>query len=316
MAAVVQMTANAPRAARKVFPPAELRAVPQWVLWRWEARDGEPTKVPCSVRTGLRTDVRDPNGWGSYTMARRVLGNARGRYAGLGFVFTPLDPFCGIDLDNALDTDRETLHAWARAIVERLGTYAEVSPSGRGIKLFLRGNLVSAVESASGQVRHCRRGLGDDGRGSVEIYDERRFFTVTEWPLPGHLNTARVARRQAELNALYRELFPPPQPHSCLPTPASPAGDDVIFHRAATAANGTKFARLWAGDASGYGGDESARDAALCACLAFYTRDPRQIERLVYRSGCRRQKWDQRADYRERTIQFALANVTANHRRS
>jgi primase-polymerase (primpol)-like protein len=76
------------------------------------------------------------------------------------------------------------------------------------------------------------------------------------------------------------------------------------------AANAAKFARLWKGDASDYGGDESARDAALCACLAFYTRDPLQLERLVTRSGCRRDKWDARPDYRERTIRFALAART------
>jgi len=26
--------------------PAELKALPQWLLWRLETRDGKPTKVP------------------------------------------------------------------------------------------------------------------------------------------------------------------------------------------------------------------------------------------------------------------------------
>jgi primase-polymerase (primpol)-like protein len=305
MVAVNEVTSRGSRAvAGRSLAPAELRAFPQWVLWRWEERAGGPTKAPCSARTRTRTDVRDPKGWSTYAKARRVLRDAPRRFAGLGFVFTALDPFCGIDLDNSLDPNRKVLRPWARAIVDRLATYAEVSPSGRGVKLFLRGCLADAAGGTP--VRHCRRGLGDDGRGSIELYDERRFFTVTGERLVLRTSLRKVAHRHAELTALYRELFPPPAPHPDLPPPRASADDDTILRRATAAANGAKFLRLWAGDASAYGGDESARDAALCACLAFYTRDPKQIERLVFRSGCRRPKWEQRSDYRERTVRFVL----------
>lgn len=292
-------------------PPAELGRLPQWVLWRWETRAGKTTKVPYAVRTGRRADVRDPAARDTCEAAQAALRAGGARYAGLGFVFTPDDPFCGVDLDGALDAWGRLL-PWARALVDRLSTYAEVSPSGRGVKLFLRGNLARAAEAArgDGRVRHRRSGLGAGAAGAVEFYDDRRFFTVTGRRLAG--SPPAVAERQLELNLVYRELFPPPAP----PPPrnhfagwGTPSDDETILRRARAAGNGAKFARLWAGDASAYGGDESARDAALCACLAFYTRDPEQVERLVTRSGCRREKWDARPDYRQRTIRFALSGA-------
>ena len=288
--------------------PRELQAVAQWVLWRWEIHDGQRTKVPCDARTGRRADVRDPAAWSSYGAARRALKKSGERFAGVGFVFTPLDPFCGVDLDNAVDEHSGELLPWARSIVERLATYTELSPSGRGVKLFLRGHLPAGGDPAprGGRPRHSRRGFGEDGLGSVEVYDERRFFTVTGRRVGEPPVVSVVADRHAELEAWYRELFPEPARRLTAARTAVVLEDDVVLQRAMRAANGSKFARLWAGDASAYAGDESARDAALCACLAFYTRDPRQIERLVSRSGCARAKWEERPDYRERTIRFAL----------
>lgn len=313
--AAVLMTCSVPRAAvvglAQISAPDELRAVAQWVLWRWETRYGRRTKVPYAVRSGSRADVRDVTCHATYRAACQALLNGRGRYAGLGFVFTADDPFCGVDLDGAIGDDGNLL-PWARRMVNRLSTYTELSPSGRGAKLFLRASLTRAASAggnAGDRVRHRRRGLGPDGTGAAEIYDAQRFFTVTGRWLPA--SPKRVADRQAALDELYGELFPPVRRYRSqrfsAASEVAPADDDAILRRAMAAANAAKFARLWHGDASDYGGDESARDAALCACLAFYTRDPLQLERLVARSGCRRAKWDSRPDYRDRTIRFALA---------
>ena len=37
--------------------PAELKAVPHWVVWGYELRYGRWAKPPISCRTGKRTDV-------------------------------------------------------------------------------------------------------------------------------------------------------------------------------------------------------------------------------------------------------------------
>ena len=81
------------------------------------------------------------------------------------------------------------LAPWAAAILEACPSYAEVSPSGFGLKLFfyiqsehVRPFLtqISVPDGAWG----CRRGVpGEDGRDhgpAVEIYLARRYFAVTD----------------------------------------------------------------------------------------------------------------------------------------
>ena len=46
--------------------PQELKDRPQWVLWRYETRDGKPTKVPYSATTGRRAAVDTPATWATF----------------------------------------------------------------------------------------------------------------------------------------------------------------------------------------------------------------------------------------------------------
>jgi hypothetical protein len=41
--------------------PAEVKAVPHWVAWGYELRNGRWAKPPISCRTGKRTDVTSPD---------------------------------------------------------------------------------------------------------------------------------------------------------------------------------------------------------------------------------------------------------------
>lgn len=71
--------------------------------------------------------------------------------------------------------------------------------------------------------------------------------------------------------------------------------------------NGGLAGQLWQGDISHYRNDHSKADQALCNYLAFYTgRDPQRMDELFRQSGLYRDKWD-RDDYREQTIQRAIA---------
>jgi putative DNA primase/helicase len=46
--------------------PLDLRSVPRWGLWRYEERDGRPTKVPYSVVTGVRADSTNITDWSDF----------------------------------------------------------------------------------------------------------------------------------------------------------------------------------------------------------------------------------------------------------
>jgi putative DNA primase/helicase len=234
--------------------PAELTAVPQWVLWRREDRHGRPTKVPYAAATGRRADVTDPAAWSTFATAAAALTAGRTRYAGLGFAFATSGPFFGIDLDDAI-TPAGLLLPWATATLARLDTYAETSPSGRGLKLVCRGRLRPGPD---GRTRHKWVGIAPDRTGSVELYDGRRFFTLTGRTVPGQPGPLPVADRQRELDDLCRELFRTPRPVTAARRagPAGPDGgpDDAVLARAA-AAGEARFNRLWGGDAAAHGGD-------------------------------------------------------------
>src|SRR5262245_22449094 len=116
---------------------ADLSSFPQWVVWRWGADrgGGKREKIPCDPRTGRRASVTDPRTWATFDEATRTAK----QYAGLGFVLTTDDPFVGIDLDHCRDPQTGAIDQWAKDIIVRLWTYTEVTPSGAGFRIFLRG---------------------------------------------------------------------------------------------------------------------------------------------------------------------------------
>jgi len=66
---------------------------------------------------------------------------------------------------------------------------------------------------------------------------------------------------------------------------------------------------LWGGDLSAYNDDHSSADLALCSKLAFwFGRDPVRIDRVFRRSALYRDKW-LREDYRNNTIDKAIAGT-------
>jgi hypothetical protein len=129
-----------------------------------------------------------------------------------------------------------------------------------------------------------------------------------------------VAERQAELEDFCARLSGQ-SPHAATAPNVSPVGadldDEELLERALSAANGSKFARLWAGDASAHGGDASAADLALAGMLAFWSGgDLGQMDRLFRRSALMRAKWDERhysdgSSYGQHTLERALERVPA-----
>lgn len=70
---------------------------------------------------------------------------------------------------------------------------------------------------------------------------------------------------------------------------------------------------LWDGDLSGHEDDHSKADLALCSKLSFWLgRDRDRIDRVFRRSGLYRPKW-LRGDYREKTIDKAIATTTSTY---
>ena len=133
----------------------DLKDVKQWVCW--DTRSGR--KVPISVKGGAASST-DPKTWSSYIEALECM-NING-YDGIGFVFSKDDEFCGVDLDDCIDDDG-IISEKAMSIVDALNSYTEISPSGKGLKIFGR----------------CKELLKGRNREKIEAYTFGRFFTVT-----------------------------------------------------------------------------------------------------------------------------------------
>ncbi|TMT80243.1 hypothetical protein E2L06_18495 [Haloterrigena sp. H1] len=292
--------------------PEELRDRDQWVCWKEELRDGKPTKIPVTPSSGAFASSTDPETWASFETALEYADT--GNADGIGFVFTDDDPIVGVDLDDCRDPASDDVDDTALDIIERLDSYTEISPSGTGFHVLIKGELPD----------------GRNRRGSIELYDTARFFTVTG----DHLEDTppRVARRQDALVAIHREYVqdtdPDPEHESGghrsrdeTETTGSAAHTDVdledeeLLERAQNASNGEKFERLWRGSTAGYE-SQSEADMALCCLLAFWTGgDHQQIDRIFRQSGLLRDKWDEvhyadGSTYGEKTIQRAVASTS------
>jgi putative DNA primase/helicase len=118
----------------------------------------KPDKVPYSTRSGRRASSTDLMTWGTFQDALEVYES--GEYDGVGFVFSCADPYTGIDLDDCVAEDGE-IAPWALEIVHHFDSYTELSATGTGLHIIVRGEAPN------------RR------KGNVEVYSSKRFFTVT-----------------------------------------------------------------------------------------------------------------------------------------
>lgn len=263
--------------AQQLFLSERLQAVRQWVCWRYEERDGKATKVPVNPRTGGNASSTNSTTWGSIDDALGFYEQNPARVSGIGYVLAPGDDVIGVDLDHCI-TAAGTLEPWAAAIVAKLDSYAEVSPSGAGLRIFLRGQLPE----------------GGRKRGNIEMYDRGRFLTVTG----NHVKDTplEVNERQAAIDALHAEVFADRKPapaQTATPQPVNLADGDLLA-KARAASNGRLFSDLWDGKASDYPSTSEA-DLALCNLLAFWTgNDAARIDSLFRLSGLYRSKWDER----------------------
>jgi putative DNA primase/helicase len=182
------------------YIPESLTSRDQWVVWRSEQRGGKPTKVPYNARTGQLAESDNVATWTPYAIALA----AAERFDGIGYVFSPDDPYSGVDLDDCII--EEKIAPWAEAQLLTLNSYSEVSPSGTGIKVWVEGKLPGSAKPRKEKIP--ANIIPPDVPGSIEMYSERRFFTVTGWHVEGTPRDIQYAN--GALTDLYEQLKPTP----------------------------------------------------------------------------------------------------------
>jgi primase-polymerase (primpol)-like protein len=268
---------------------AELAAIPRWVVWRLEWRlnkktgEKDSTKVPYT--TGLRhASSIDPKTWDSFENCRLVAFEA-GAADGVGIVLDGNDDLIGVDLDDCLERDG-TLTPWAKAIAERLNSYTEITPSGRGVRIFVRGALPP----------------GRRKKGDTEIYSSGRFLTVTGNRRPEFPNRIRCCPKAiaAVFNKVFGDTPAPPD--------RKPNGHADVGELPEPAPDIARYLKLF--PESDYA-SPSERDLAVACAMARHGRTDQRIAAVLRALRAGETKADRR-DYIERTI---CQGATGNRKR-
>jgi hypothetical protein len=175
--------------------PAELTALPNWVMWRYVQKQGKkkPDKVPFQPIGGF-AKTNDSSTWATFEACCGAYN--RGGFDGIGSVFDGKvgdDGLCyvGVDFDRCIIDG--ALAEPARTRIAALQTYTEISVSGTGIHVIVKAKPGTTTKHTS----------TDEGH-SIEIYSGGRFFTFTG-ALLGDANDA-IRSAAAEVDALVSEV--------------------------------------------------------------------------------------------------------------
>ena len=174
--------------------PQELRALNQWVC------ANDYSKVPMQATCHRPASSTDPSTWASFEEARRAVD--LGYYDYLGFVFND-NGIVGIDLDDAVDyvdvfglgdANGQRYPSLSHTAWDVLGlcdTYFEISKSGTGLHILLKGDIPFK---------------GKNNLAGVEMYKTSRFFIMTGDILPR--SRGHIEKNQKALDQIVEKYFP------------------------------------------------------------------------------------------------------------
>lgn len=261
--------------------PQELKNLPNWICWKAvpQPRPDDPEhigKIPINPRTGGKAQSNNPDTWTDFDTAFK----ASEQHSGIGFMFGN-SPFFGVDIDKAEPDIREFLdggNGIVSEFIHALRSYAELSPSGKGIHIICRGELPKGA----------RR------RGNVEMYDSGRFFTVTGNNIGEYTAVEDCTEAIKPLHEKYLGGTRSEPAQRIVQTAPLPCSVSEVLEAASRAKNGSRFQALYAGNFAEYS-SQSEADMAFCNMLAFWTgRNAALMDEIFRNSGLMRDKWDRR----------------------
>lgn len=282
--------------------PSELKALPQWILWRFENRNGKHTKIPYQA-DGNEAMANNRRTWS--TFATVVKFYLEGDYDGIGFVFSRQDNYIGIDIDKCIVDGK--VNTFANEIIDTLDSYTEFSPSGKGLHIIIKGNLPQSV-LGTGR-KNTKHGL--------EIYSYGRYFTFTG----NRENSNEIYERTDELAEVFEQYFDDSDIQgrvnlSEFEKDEIKISNEALWERMFRSKAGDEIRAMYNGNLI-VNNDPSATDLALCNHLAFWTgKSATRMDSMFRETGLMRSKWDvihfrdTNETYGERTIATAITSTT------
>lgn len=264
--------------------PQALKDLDQWVCWKYEQRGDKPTKPPYNARTGCYARTTDKSTWHSFQEAEKAF--TSGKYEGIGFVFAATDNFAGIDIDDCVNPVTGEINFYAQGIINKHPTYWEISPSGTGVKGFLK------VRSQLDSKRKKLDGI------EIELYCSSRYFTVTGKHLPGipkSVNDCTKAFEQLHQTLSQDTTSKVIHSQGWQERENDPLTDEEILERLFDEdKRGPEWEALYKSGTSSKAASDSQLDFSLIKKLAYYAgKDGHtQIERLAESAALYREKWN------------------------
>ena len=238
--------------------PNNLKPQP-WAVWIAEPRKGKLgkfNKAPRSPLTGVKIGADKPELFGTFEQAQAAY--QTGKYTGIGVLLTG-NGIVGFDIDDHVITfaNNPDVKAWVEQATKGCSddAYAELSPSGNGLRLFVGGKLPAQGRKV----------------GSLEIYDDTRFLTVTGKIYP--INSTSVKKLPLGQHHVdsYLALLPNPIPN--LPAIISSGGIASSATVDALAQTVKSYVpKLWVGDWQSNSKYPSQSEADF-AVLGFLARE-------------------------------------------
>lgn len=184
----------------EVIPP-ELANSSQWIVWTYEVggrKNGKfgPDKIAYQARNpSLKSSGWYASDWSDLTTALQCVKD-NPHIDGIGYFFSKNDGLTGIDFDNCRDPKTGRIRKEYQFWIDKLDGYTEVSPSGTGIKVWVKGTIDSKYfrndESTGFRIPNFADGI-------IEIYRRGQYFTVTTQLLEGF---EHIKQAQEELDVL------------------------------------------------------------------------------------------------------------------
>lgn len=245
--------------------PDELKQVPQWIVWRseYDEKKQEYKKMPYQINGKYHASTTKASTWTTFEKIQQAY--RTGKFDGIGFVFTDNDDFVGIDLDNE---DINNLSLIASSIA-RIKTYAELSPSGQGIHVIMKGKLPEGVNNR----------VAENGITKREIYHSGRYFTFTGEVINDHpiMENQKLLDKIVERYYGFKQKKAPSNP---VPSQSTNLDDATVIENMLRSKNGDKIQALLQGDISAFTSHSEARQA-LFNHLAWWTnKDQDQMLRI------------------------------------
>ena len=272
--------------------PHELTDFPNWVNY---GVDPENPKKPYSPATMQPAKARDPTTWGNFELALQRV--TEGKALGIGFEFDGTG-IIGVDLDKCRNPDTGEVAPWAVQIVQELDSFTEISMSGTGLHIIIKGQKPG---------EHCRNPKTGE---AIEIYSEGRYFALTG----NNYHAAPIAERTAELTAIYNRLWPT---HESAPEPTASASDyPADYFLNIGLEKDEKLKAYWHGARPH--GNESQDDAGFMAKLMYYCNNDIDMAIRALRVSPYAQQKDEahkrkldRPDYLQNTAAAMRCDITA-----